>query len=108
MMKAADSRSGAFVEYRIMAWTMAENKGHSAPQTSHDFSSQIRTHADISQSCLANSVGPLGSALNVTSSGNPSLTTHLQSGLAAFALCSTAPSRFLYTLSFNCLSHCPE
>lgn len=79
-MKAADSRSGAFVEYRIMAWTMAENKGHSAPQTIHDFSSQIRTRADISQSYLANSMGPLGSALNVTS-GNPSLTTHLQSGL---------------------------
>lgn len=34
----------------------------------------------------------------------PSLFTHPQSGLAAFALCSMAPFRFPYLLSCNCLS----
>lgn len=51
---------------------------------------------------------PLGSVLNVTSSRKPSMTTHPKSGLAAFALCSMTPSRFLCPLSFNCLSHCPD
>lgn len=69
------------------------------PQTSHAFSSQNLAHVDTPQSCLANSMGPLGSVLNVTSSEKPSLTYSPQSGLAAFALCSMA------LLGFS--THCP-
>lgn len=76
-MTDADSRSGALVGYRIMGFRMAENKRHSAPQTSHAFSSQNLACTDISQSCLANSMGPLGSVLNVTSSRKPFQTIHL-------------------------------
>lgn len=46
-----------------------------APQVSHAFSSQNLAHADTPYSCLANSMGPLGSVLNVTSSRKLSMTT---------------------------------
>ncbi|KAF6099772.1 hypothetical protein HJG60_011509 [Phyllostomus discolor] len=78
--------------------------------TSHAFSSQFCTISDLytPQSWLAGSVGPLGSVLNVTSSRKPSLTTDHKCGLAALVLCSMASSKFLYLLSFNCLSHCSK
>lgn len=45
MMRAADPRPGALVGWRVTGWRMAENKGLSAPHTSHAFSSQILAHS---------------------------------------------------------------
>lgn len=112
-MIPVDSRPGALVGQKVTGRTMAENRGLPAPQASHAFLAQnlARSQTLVSstpQPILGDSIGPPGSTLHVTSSGRPSLTIHLQSGLAALALCSMAPLRFLYPLSFNCLSHCSE
>lgn len=101
VMIAADSRSGALVGRRLQAGEWLRTKGFQCLRPAVLFHLRILS---TSQSCLANSVGPPGSVLNVTSSRKPSLTTDHQSGLAALCFVLHGILWFLHPLSCNCLS----